>query len=539
MKSLNRTLSLVLVLVMVLGMFGIAGAAFTDSATVQYKEAVDVMSAIGVINGMETGAFNPKGNLTREQAAKIVCYLTMGKTAADNLKTSVAPFKDVNADRWSAGSIAYCVQQGIISGRGDGTFDPAANVTGYEFAKMLLVALGYDATIEQFTGPSWNINVAKRAYANGLFDGNDVNGSVAANREEAALYALNLIQAKLVTYANKGSNIIVNGTVINTTASEPSQKDNATFMKTYHPKLDVTPDYDVFGSDANRWTLNGKEIGRYATRTALTFTAEAEGATVAAQVASMGLKNHTIKVDADKNSTVYPMINGVKQAAINNVTEIPALTANGRVVKIYTDKDNSTIITGITVIDTELAQITKINAATKTVSVKTMAGATITIDSDNPNYATLSAMAVKDYVLVTPVMVSGVKTIATVAIPKTVTGTLTKISTDKAGNTTAVTVGGNSYDLSFKEEDVGGLTGSAMSSKKEITLYLDSFGYAIYVTNATVATPYIGVVKISQTLVNNVIINMVTGYAPDGSVVTLNIGSKTADKNGTLYSYAP
>ena len=56
MKSLNRTLSLVLVLVMVFGLMGVASASsssYTDSTTVgaAYAEAVDVLTGIGVVNG--------------------------------------------------------------------------------------------------------------------------------------------------------------------------------------------------------------------------------------------------------------------------------------------------------------------------------------------------------------------------------------------------------------------------------------------------------------------------------------------------------
>ena len=82
---------------MIFGLFGVAGAAFTDASTIKYTEAVDVMSTIGVMNGMDAGAFNPTAKLTREQAAKISCYLTMGQTAADSLKATAAPFKDVAA----------------------------------------------------------------------------------------------------------------------------------------------------------------------------------------------------------------------------------------------------------------------------------------------------------------------------------------------------------------------------------------------------------------------------------------------------------
>ena len=68
MNSLKRTLSLVLVLVMVLGLVGVAGAAYKDEAQIQYKEAVAVMTGIDAIEG-DAGAFNPKGDLTRAAAA--------------------------------------------------------------------------------------------------------------------------------------------------------------------------------------------------------------------------------------------------------------------------------------------------------------------------------------------------------------------------------------------------------------------------------------------------------------------------------------
>ena len=62
------------------------------------------------------------------------------------------------ANRWSAGYIGYCVQQGILAGTGNGNFDPEGELTGLAFAKMMLVALGYDAqgcaTMWATTGPS-------------------------------------------------------------------------------------------------------------------------------------------------------------------------------------------------------------------------------------------------------------------------------------------------------------------------------------------------------------------------------------------------
>jgi len=196
MKSLNRTLALVLVLVMVFGLFGVASASsstFTDAASVgaAYAEAVDVLTGIGVVNGATATTLDPTGNYTREQAAKVVAYIALGKTTADALACSAAPFSDVAADRWSAGYIQYAVSQGIINGLGDGSFNPTGSLTGYQFAKMLLCALGYGKSGE-YTGTGWEIAVAKDALGLKIFKGDTTAATNAViSRQQAMLMAFN------------------------------------------------------------------------------------------------------------------------------------------------------------------------------------------------------------------------------------------------------------------------------------------------------------------------------------------------------------
>ena len=75
MRNLKRTLSLVMAMALIVGMMVVSASAvssdFNDSAEITNTEAVDVMTAIGVFEGTDKGAFNPTGILTREQAAQM------------------------------------------------------------------------------------------------------------------------------------------------------------------------------------------------------------------------------------------------------------------------------------------------------------------------------------------------------------------------------------------------------------------------------------------------------------------------------------
>jgi hypothetical protein len=269
---MKKFLALVLALVMTMSLVTIsAGAEFTDADSVTYDEAVEVMTAVGVVGGYADGSFNPTAGLTRGAAAKIICNMILGPTTAEALSANDAPFSDVAVDNVFAGYIAYCANEGIISGYADGTFKPAAPLTGYAFMKMLLGALGYDAAIEGYVGSNWSIAVAKRALNIGLDDGlvGDFSGAKALTREEACLYAFNAMNASMVQYDNK-STITIGDVVIaqNSEAKVVAAGEDGLFRSQYFKKLDKvaagTPSVDAFGRPAYTW-MNGKdEIGTYA-----------------------------------------------------------------------------------------------------------------------------------------------------------------------------------------------------------------------------------------------------------------------------------
>ena len=185
---MKKLLALVLALVMSMSLVTISNAAFKDADKIDYKEAVDVMNAVGVFIGDEKGNFNAKENLTREQAAKIIAYLELGSKAADALAGG-ATFTDVASTRWSAGFVGYCAQAGVVNGVGNSKFDPAG---------QLLVELGYDAKAADMVGTDWAINTSKLMAKAKLMDKIDGSVNQVLTREKAAQMTLNALKAPTV-----------------------------------------------------------------------------------------------------------------------------------------------------------------------------------------------------------------------------------------------------------------------------------------------------------------------------------------------------
>lgn len=195
MKNLRKVLAVVLVVAMAFSFAVVASAKqitdYSDASSVKYTEAVDLMAGLGIMTGSGGTTFDPTGTFTREMAAKVICYILLGKTVSDSLTTATSSFSDVSAARWSAPYIEYCAAAGIINGRGDGTFAPEAPITGSAMAKLLLCAIGYGAKGE-FTGANWEIQSLVKAQTLGILD-TGVNYSASATREQVAKYVFNVL----------------------------------------------------------------------------------------------------------------------------------------------------------------------------------------------------------------------------------------------------------------------------------------------------------------------------------------------------------
>ena len=204
MRNLKRALSLALAAIMLIGMMVVSASAtglddFSDKDKVVNKDAVSMLTTLGVINGKEDGSyFDPTGNVTRAEMAKMIATVLNQGADVDGLYVGMnTGLTDVKG-HWAESYINYCYSLGIIAGRGNGKFDPSATVTALEAAKMLLVAVGYDPAIEGFEGADWAINVSVRADEQGIFEGFTKDLSAPLNRDDAALLIYNALDVEMI-----------------------------------------------------------------------------------------------------------------------------------------------------------------------------------------------------------------------------------------------------------------------------------------------------------------------------------------------------
>ena len=209
MRNLKRALSLVLAVVMVIGLMVVGASAvsyndFSDREEIVNKDAVSMLTTLGIIEGQPDGSYNPTGDVDRAQMAKMISVALTNNEDCDTLYQNVnSGLTDISAN-WARGYINYCYVRGIIAGRGDNTFDPSANVTGVEAAKMLLAALGYNAEIEGLVGPDWALNTAALAQQLGIFRNFTKDVSEPLSRDDAALLIYNALDVELIQEYRNG-----------------------------------------------------------------------------------------------------------------------------------------------------------------------------------------------------------------------------------------------------------------------------------------------------------------------------------------------
>ena len=491
---MKKFLSLVLALVMTMSLVTVSAGAkdFSDDDSITYQEAVDVISEIGVVDGYTGGDFKPTDVLTRGAAAKIICNLILGPTTASALSASSAPFKDVPVSNTFAGYITYCAQEKIINGYPDGTFRPTGTLTGNAFMKMLLGALGYDSSIEGYTGANWTVSVIKQAVGIGLDDGNDeFVGSKAVTRQEAALYAFNMLQATMVEYDQQNT-IVVGDITINTTSSRSDVENNGKSDKYINSdgKMQFAEKYftdlrlddsgeDDFARPSNVWTLKSDEIGTYAKDADATYTTKVEVGDI---YKDLGLNKTVAKDDVSVyvdgvSSKDHPNMKDQLPVAIKKGDDDTKFGANGVLTEVFYDEDDGTVT--ITEVNTYVGQVSKNVAATSKKDAYVVVSTLDVVPSESGNleFETNEEFEEDAYVLYT--YSEAAEEVKSVAAAEEVSGTVTKVINKASDDENkGLTIADTAYKTS---RTVSGELLGDVSVKNDYTVYLDAYGYVIYI----------------------------------------------------------
>ena len=567
---MKKFLSLVLALVMTMSLVTVSAGAvdFTDDSDIDYEEAVDVISALGIVDGYSDDSFRPDGSLTRGAAAKIICNLILGPTTASALSATTAPFKDVPTTNTFAGYITYCAQQGIIGGYGDGTFRPSGTLTGNAFMKMLLGALGYDSSIEGYSGANWQVNVIKQAVGIGLDDGNDnFVGSQAVTRQEAALYAFNMIQSNLVQYDSKttvnvnGATVTVAGDKAENIPQNGSGYDNTMndgyvnaagetvdavvqFAERFFPRLSrIGRGHDDMGRPSVEWRYRTEIIGEYPDTSTLKgeWTSSVSkdelydlvGSTVVNMLKATPSKV-TVWVNGDDTTLTtaaqvedYFLRNA--SGAVGNAVNGVGQAGNGVVTELYMDDNNDVTIV---MANTYLLRATAdYNEARESVSVETvqlntgMPAFPATIDQEDFD---VSGVNEGDYLLVT--WSEDAQSIQSVEVAEVVTGTVSEYT--ERDN---VIVDGEKYSYNKLLSDE--MKSEEFSINSEAAVVMDGYGYIIYVDEAVANSSYVYIEQFGSTSSLSVTA-LAKAYFTDGTYDEIEVNKvDNVDRQATIAGY--
>jgi hypothetical protein len=240
---------------------------FTDVGRSYAKDAILDLLDKGIITGVDTkGHFNPKGTLTRAQFVTIMVK-SLG-LKADAKKSS---FNDVAG--WAIPYVEAAYQAGIVSGVGNGKFDPNASVTREMSATILVKSLQTKGNLEnkdanltfkdadkisKWAKPHIGLS-QKYDLVNGYPDGS-FNPKGNANREMGAVMGANLLKAvDVVVKETKSAPVISNVNIESNNANHSLAKVGDTVTLTFKTTEQVTKlsNFKINGSNPATFTSVG------------------------------------------------------------------------------------------------------------------------------------------------------------------------------------------------------------------------------------------------------------------------------------------
>ncbi len=173
-----------------------------DVAGTRYEEPVQILAALGIMNGDENGQFRLEDTIIRSEVAKMAVHAMALDAAADAAK-GTSQFTDVANDHWANGYINIATSLGLIEGDGDGKFRPNDNISYAEAMAIMVRATGYAVSANENGGyPTGYMAVGT---SNGLSKNVQATAAEKITRGNVAYLTSNALEVKLMEQKEFGS----------------------------------------------------------------------------------------------------------------------------------------------------------------------------------------------------------------------------------------------------------------------------------------------------------------------------------------------
>ena len=218
MRNLRKAVAALLVFVMVIGTVAFAAKVPEDVIDTEYEEAVTTLAALDILEGRDTGEFDPEGNINRAEFAAVAIRALGLESSVSAAAYEPTSFTDCGSDvQWAWGYINLASKQGIIEGYGDGTFGPTDPVTYEQAVAMLVRILGLDVFAQRKGG--WPDGYLVVAAENKITNNVPGTNNQPASRGTVAMLTYNSLEANLgeASYIDSEGNavtIITNKTLL-------------------------------------------------------------------------------------------------------------------------------------------------------------------------------------------------------------------------------------------------------------------------------------------------------------------------------------
>ncbi len=222
-KALCAALSSVLIAGLLPAGAGAVSVAYNDVPSGSwYAEAVQYVTASSLMSGLDSGFFGPALPATRGQIVTIL-YRLAGKPAV----IGRAPFLDVAVGSYCHDAVLWANASGIVSGDGDGNFNPAGSVTREQMATMFYryaavqgcdLTMSADLTVFE---DNWQISQYALAPLSWAVGAGLMNGTDAASVDPRAITNRAALAMTLMRYCDM-SGMTPPETTVSVTVASPA-----------------------------------------------------------------------------------------------------------------------------------------------------------------------------------------------------------------------------------------------------------------------------------------------------------------------------